>query len=182
MGEGTLAWLLPGAERRVTSHSGGSGPPSHLPLVCFARMHSQLESQSFCFPWGEFTGEHMGYKVWTPVDTTWWIWVCHPKSSTGSNPTSPWTGAGVLLTEDSADFLSRNCAQMGDDAQHRILTAPQDSVQGQVLEGVRRLLCPRWHKLSEPSQHLSSPGPVKASPGLVLQHSSSLCSGLLPSS
>ena len=181
LGEGTLAWLLLGAESRVTSHSGGSGPPSHLPLLCFPRMHSQLESQSFCFPWDESTGERMGYKVWTPADATRWIWVSHPKSSTGSNPTFPWTGAGVLLTADSADFLSRNCASMGDDAQHRILTDPQDSVQGQVREGVRRLLCPGRHKLAELSQHLSSLGPVKVSPGLALQHASSLCSGLLPS-
>lgn len=78
----------------------------------FPRMHSQLDAQSFCFPWDEFTSERKGYKVWTPVDATQWIWVHLPTSSAGSHPTFPWTGAVVLLTEDSADFLSRNCARM----------------------------------------------------------------------
>lgn len=65
-------------------------------------MHRQLDSQSFCFLWDEFTSERMRYKVWTPVDATRWIWVQHPKPSTGSNPMFPWMGAVVLLAEDSA--------------------------------------------------------------------------------
>ena len=116
----------------------------------FPRMHSQLDSQSFCFPWDEFTSERMGYKVWTPVDATQWIWVHHPKSSTGSNPTLPWTGSVVLLAEDSADFLSRNCAQTGD-----VLSTDSDR-------------SPRQHTRPGPGGGLKAPLPQMAQIGRTI--------------